>query len=324
MSGTTAGCFWPTPTVTDPPTATRSSASWLDIAEPGSSLPSLKEAAGLFAGGLRVRVAQAARGPAWVDGLHLGVMALTVVNLAVLVPYARSVPLWVTLSALTVLAVLRGRLRPALPLVLLTGVKAGAMATGTLLLDHTLLPVFPDFLVDSALYSTGGLLGAVAGHVLAFAGLLALAVCGQPVRTRSWCWLSPIPLIAAADPAWLGPMVGVPPPPTRIIAEFVLLGLGIWAGQVTGDPRWALASAIYLLAVSVSFGESLGHLSTQDVAYWGLLVLLTLCARRPCRTAGAGRPALTFPLSRRRPTATCALLPLPSLWSDVPCSHDLP
>ncbi|MFC7647076.1 hypothetical protein ACFQX6_45975 [Streptosporangium lutulentum] len=98
----------------------------------------------------------------------------------------------------------------ALPLVLVTGVKAGALATGTPLLDHTLLPVFPDFLVDSALYSTGGLLGAVAYHVLAFAGLLALAACGQPVRTRSWCWLLPIPLLAAADPAWLGYTVGAP------------------------------------------------------------------------------------------------------------------
>ncbi|MDP9848408.1 hypothetical protein [Streptosporangium lutulentum] len=248
----------------------------LDTAEPGSSLPSLKETAGLFAGGLRARVTQAARGPAWVDGLHLGVTALTVVNLAVLVPYTRSLPLWVALSALAVLAVLRGWLRPALPLVLVTGVKAGALATGTPLLDHTLLPVFPDFLVDSALYSTGGLLGAVAGHVLAFAGLLALAACGQPVRTRSWCWLLPIPLLAAADPAWLGYTVGAPPPQTRIIAEFVLFGLGIWAGRMAGDLRWALASTIYLLAVSVSFGESLGYLSTQDVAYWGLLVLLTL------------------------------------------------
>ncbi|WP_406319456.1 hypothetical protein OHA77_19430 [Streptosporangium sp. NBC_01639] len=248
----------------------------LDTAEPGSSLPSPKEAAGLVAGGLRARVTQATRGPAWVDGLHLGTTVLTVANLAVLVPFARSLPLWVALSALAVLAVLRGWVRLALPLVLLTGLKAGALATAALLLDHTLLPVLPDFLGAHALYSTGGLYSAVAGHVLAFAGLLALAARQRPVRARSWWWLATLPAIAAADPAWLGRADGASPPGTRVAAEIVLLGLAVWAGHLARDPRWALASAIYLLAVSVAFAESLPYLSRRDVAYWALLAFLTL------------------------------------------------
>ncbi|MER5424433.1 hypothetical protein [Streptosporangium roseum] len=250
----------------------------LDTAEPGSSMPSLKEAAGLVAGGLRARLARGTRGPAWADGLHLGVTVLTVANLATLMPFARTLPLWVALSALAALAVLRGWVRSALPLVLLTGLKAGTLATATPLLDHTILPVFPDFFVTGALYSTGGLLSAVTGHVLAFAGLSALAVRRQPVHTRSWWWLLLLPLIAAADPVWLGREAGAPQPLVKIIGEIALLGLAVWAGHVARDPRWALASAMYLLAASVAFGESLSYLSLspQDMAHWALLALLTL------------------------------------------------
>ncbi|MFF5213223.1 hypothetical protein [Streptosporangium sp. NPDC000396] len=250
----------------------------LDTAEPGSSLPSLKEAAGLLAGGVRTRVTRGGREPAWVEGMHLGVTALTIANLAVLVPYARLLPLWVALSALAVIAVLRGWVRPALPLVLITGVKAGALATATPLLDHTLLPVFPDFLVTSALYSTGGLFSAVVGHALAFTGLLALAARGRPGRPRSWCWLLAVPLVAAADPEWMGYTEGAALPLTRILVEGALLGTAVWAGHLARDLRWALASAIYLLAASVPFAENLSELSVQDEAYWALLAFLTLFA----------------------------------------------
>ncbi|WP_433247649.1 hypothetical protein ACQPYK_47405 [Streptosporangium sp. CA-135522] len=250
----------------------------LDTAEPGTSLPSQKEAAGLIAGGLRARVTYMTESPPWADGLHLGATVLTVVNLATLVPYARSLPLWVALSALAVLAVLRGWVRLALPLVLLTGAKAGALATATPVLGHTLLPVFPDSLITGALYSTGGLYGAVAGHALAVASLSALAVRRRPVRARSWWWLSLVPAIAVADPTWLGRLEGASPPPVRAAAEIILLGLAIWAGRLSRDPRWALASATYLAAVSVSFAENIDNLSRQGVAYWGLLAFLTLAA----------------------------------------------
>ena len=56
----------------------------------------------LIVGGLRTRVIYAAKRPAWVDGVHLGVLALSVAQLAMLVPYATTVPLWVGLSALAV------------------------------------------------------------------------------------------------------------------------------------------------------------------------------------------------------------------------------
>jgi hypothetical protein len=50
----------------------------------------------------------------------------------------------------------------------------------------------------------------------------------------------------------------------------------VWAGRLTGDLRWALAAALYLAATSAAFGEHLLYQSHQDLAYWGVLALLTL------------------------------------------------
>ncbi|MFC7648091.1 hypothetical protein ACFQX6_52200 [Streptosporangium lutulentum] len=128
----------------------------LEMAGPDRRVPEVREAAGLVLGGLRERLADAAQGSAWAGGLHLGVTALSVAHLAALLPYAGSIPLWTALSALALLAVLRGRMWPALPLVLLTGAKAVTIAYGGQLFEQTLLPVDPGLLTDDALFGMTG------------------------------------------------------------------------------------------------------------------------------------------------------------------------
>ncbi|MEV4060620.1 hypothetical protein [Nonomuraea dietziae] len=246
--------------------------------DPARTTPPLKEAAGLLVNGMRERAWQAARGPAWTDGLHLGVTALSVAHLATLLPYAAAVPGWLALSALTLALVVLGRARLALPLASLTAVKMGAIGTGAVFLDATLLPVEPGFLLDHPLYGYSGLLGAATGPVLNVAGLGILAWRGRPLRRRSLWWAPAALLVAGADPAWMALSDAAPGALLRVTAEAAVLAGAVWAGRLTGDLRWALAAALYLAATSAAFGEHLLHQSRQDLAYWGVLALFTLLA----------------------------------------------
>ncbi|MEU4545355.1 hypothetical protein [Nonomuraea dietziae] len=246
--------------------------------DPACSTPPFKEAAGLLVNGARERVWQAVTAPKWADGVHLGVTALCVANLATLLPYVASIPAWCALSALTLTLVILGRVRHALPLALLTGAKAWALGTGVAFIDATQLPVEPGFLTHDPLYARSGPVAAVTGPLLVCAGLVLLAVREERPRRRSWWWLPAVPLLAAADPAWMsledpGPVVLV-----RVAAETVTLTAAAWAGRTTGDPRWALAAAIYLVARSAALSENLPFQSRQNLAYWGLLAFLTLVA----------------------------------------------
>ncbi|MEV5411524.1 hypothetical protein AB0K60_22135 [Thermopolyspora sp. NPDC052614] len=257
----------------------------LDGTEPGRSLPSPRESAALIAGGLRTRAVQAAAGPAWADGLHLGATVLAVLNLATLVRYAGSVPLWTTLSALTLLAVLRGWARSAIPLVAITGVKTAGLAMGVPLLGVTLLPVDPDTLLPgitvwqvSALHAVGGPIAPVTGYALLLAALLTLALRGGPARTRSpWWWLA-VPAIAVTEPAWLQLTAASPRAVARVGLEIALFGLAIWAGHVARDPRWAIAGGTYLLVTLVLLVENGPQLQRDDLSHWGLLAFLALTA----------------------------------------------
>ncbi|MFD1940489.1 hypothetical protein ACFSKW_54440 [Nonomuraea mangrovi] len=246
--------------------------------DPKRSRPPLKEAAGLLVNGLRERVWQATTAPMWADGLHLGVTALCAAHLSGWLPYATSIPVWCALSTLGLILTIMGRFRLALPLVLLTGIKSWTLGTGVVFVDATLLPIEPAFLMHDALYGNSGPIGAAAWSLPACAGLAILAVRGERPRRRSLWWPAVVPLLAVADPAWMALDDPSPLVLVRVVAEAATLAGAVWAGRMTGDRRWALAAALYLVAGSTAFGEHLVDQSRQNLAYWGLLAFLTLVA----------------------------------------------
>lgn len=255
----------------------------LDSAEPGRAVPSAREAAALIVGGLRARVTRTASGPAWADGLHLGATVLAVINLATLVRYAGSLPIWTALSALTLLAVLRGRFLAAIPLVAVTGIKTAGLALGRPWLGVTLLPVYPDTPLpgvavwhDSALHSVGGPVAPVAGYVLLLAAVAVLAVRGGAPRRRSWWWTAAVPVLAATEPAWLQLTAATPRTVARVALEIAVFALAIWAGHVARDPRWTVPAGAYLLVALMILVENPTRLQQQDLSHWALLAFLTL------------------------------------------------
>ncbi|MFF5206671.1 hypothetical protein [Streptosporangium sp. NPDC000396] len=279
-------------------------ATLLDTAEPGRTVPSFRESRALIVAGLRTRVIYMTERPAWIDGIHLGVLALSVTQLAMLVPYAMTVPLWVGLSALAVLLIMRGRVRLALPVVTLVAVKVCAITLGRPFLDQTLLPAYPDrfwnglafygsgdpALHDSgdpalyggggpALYGGGGPVAPMVGYALLVLGLLMLTVHERRLGKRSWFWLPAIPLLAGANPAGLDFSAGTDPlDMTRVGLEIGVLLFAVWAGHVAHDLRWATAAGIYLVSVCTVYAENLGAHSEQDLAHLALLTFLTVLA----------------------------------------------
>ncbi|MEU9887352.1 hypothetical protein [Sphaerisporangium sp. NPDC051011] len=268
-------------------------ATLLETDGDGRAVPWPREALALVAGGARARALGAGRGPAWADGVHLGVTVLAVLNLGVLVPYARSVPVWTALAAVTLFAVTRGWVRAALGLVALVGGKVLAVVLGHPWLDQTLLPVFSDGAWNAPpLYSRGGPVAPVAAYALAFLGLAVLAARRGPLRRRTWRWWLAVPLTAGVDPAsWLMVESGSPRAAVRVGLELALLCLAVWAGRVAADPRWALAAALALAPAVVAclegvttsradvlvpfHGFSAGR---QELSHLGVLVLLTVAA----------------------------------------------
>ncbi|MFF0305916.1 hypothetical protein ACFYSC_00745 [Streptosporangium sp. NPDC004379] len=248
----------------------------LDTAEPGRRRPEPREALGLLMGGLRTRVEHAATGPARRDGLHLGVTALAVANLAALLPFAAAIPLWTALSALAVLAVLRGRVRPALPLLLLTGAKATAIAAGVPLFDHALMPIESGLRPHEGLFATTGPQVVALSYALTLAGSLVLAAGARPLRTRSWWWLAVAPALCAG-PVLMGESV-FPVGVVRAVVEPGLLVLAVWAARLARDPRWGVAALVHLLAVTVALAEHGPYLTVRHLAYWALLALPAVTA----------------------------------------------
>ncbi|MEO3874400.1 hypothetical protein ABGB18_36880 [Nonomuraea sp. B12E4] len=249
----------------------------LESAEPGSTVPALREAWGLLLGGVRSRIAHQAAGTPWADGLHLGVTAVAAANLAALLPYAGTLPLWTVLSALALLAVQRGWVLAAFPLTLAAGAKSVFLASGQQPFDVTLIPVYPSFLTDRPLYSDSSPFVVAAGYAVVLVGLLVLASRQRP-RARSWWWWAAVVGAAWAGPAWLADDTSYPLSLSRMAVEAAALGLAAAAGYLARDHRWALASGIYLLVAS---GEPALHgeeLTRQHLAYWGVLVLLALWA----------------------------------------------
>ncbi|MGP3958213.1 hypothetical protein ACTWPT_19575 [Nonomuraea sp. 3N208] len=250
----------------------------LESAEPGRTVPVLKEAWGLLAGGVRSRIAHQASGSAWADGLHLAVTAMAAANLAALLPYAGALPLWTLLSTLTLLAVLRGWMVAALPLTLVTAVKAVALASGEQPFDVTLLPVYPSWLGGRALFADSSPFTVAAEYAAVLIGLLVLASRRQAPRARSWWWAVAIVPAAWAGPEWMAEETAFPLSLSRIAVEAAALGLATASAYLARDHRWALASGVYLLVTSSGFVMHAEELTRQHLAYWGVLLLLTLAS----------------------------------------------
>ncbi|WP_433513157.1 hypothetical protein ACQP2T_57615 [Nonomuraea sp. CA-143628] len=248
----------------------------LESATPGQSAPVLREAWGLLRGGVRTRITHQATGTAWADGLHLGVTAVSAVNLAALLPFAGSLPLWTLLSVLALLAVMRGWTRTAFLLTLATGVKAVSIAGGWQPLDLTLLPVYPSPLAERPLFETSSPTEVAVGYGVVLSGLAVLAWRRHRPRVRSWWWF-----VAALAASWVGPSLlpedsRLPISLSKMAVEVVVLGLAVAGAYLARDPRWALASGIYLLVTSGGLGLHGDELTRQHLAYWGVLLVLTL------------------------------------------------
>lgn len=251
----------------------------LDSAKPAQALPAPREAFALVVGGIRTRIIAAARGPAWTDGLHNGIVALAVLNLAVLIPYAGGIRWWLALSAAALVLILRGHVRLALPVAGIVAVKMTAITMGSPWLDATLLPVFPDgWWAGPPLYGHGGPIAPLASNALLVGGLLVLAARRDGARARSWWWLAAVPLLAGSDPAWLDIAAGSPTAMARVCLEVVLLLGAALAGHLTADSRWAIAASVYLVPAIAVLYESVEDLTRQDLAHTSLLVVLALAA----------------------------------------------
>ncbi|MEV4221791.1 hypothetical protein [Nonomuraea sp. NPDC049725] len=249
----------------------------LDAAGPGRARPPAREAGALLLGGMRARLTESAAGPAWADGLHLGVLALSLVNLAALIPYTAETGLWTALAALGFLAVLRGRVGLALPVMMLTGSKAVAVTLGQPWLDRTLLPVFPGgpWADGPALYGNAGPVATATSGALVVLGLLVLAARAERPRARSWWWPAVLPVAAGLDPGWDDLASPSAQTVVRVVLEAALLVTAVYAGRLTRDGRWAIAASVYLLPATAVLGEHLSLASRQEIAHWALLAVLT-------------------------------------------------
>ncbi|MGN9843104.1 hypothetical protein ACTMTI_33775 [Nonomuraea sp. H19] len=250
----------------------------LESAGPGRRIPPLREAWGLLTGGVRSRIVHQATGSAWADGLHLAVTAVAAANLAALLPYVGTLPLWTLLSALALLAVLRGWVRTAFPLTFVTGVKAVAIAGGWQLFDLTLVPVYPSLLSDRSLFGNSSPFLVAAGYAVVLIGLLALASRRQPPRPRSWWWWAAVVAAAWAGPEWMTEETTYSLSLSRMAVEVAAFGLATAGGYLTRDHRWALAAGVYLLVASGELVQNVEQLTRQHLAYEGVLVLLAVGA----------------------------------------------
>ncbi|SEG98205.1 hypothetical protein SAMN05444920_111236 [Nonomuraea solani] len=250
----------------------------LESAGPGRTIPAFKEAWGLLLGGVRSRIVHQATGSAWEDGLHLGVTAVAAANLAALLPYAGALPLWTLVSALSLLAILRGWARVAFPLTLVTGVKAVAISGGWQPFDVTLLPVSPGPLANRPLFADTDPFVVAGAYAVVLLGLAVLASLRRPPRTRSWWWWAAVVAASWAGPEWMDDGSRYTMSLSRLVVEAAAFGLAVACGYLARDHRWAMAACVYL---PVGGGDLIAHsfeLSRQHLAYAGVLVVLTVAA----------------------------------------------
>ncbi|GAB2842148.1 hypothetical protein GCM10027176_52570 [Actinoallomurus bryophytorum] len=277
---------------------------------PDRRVPPLREIGGLLSAGALARVRATADGAVswWADGIHLGVFVLALLAFApntvqLLHSFNENLPgatapfypaAWFPLLPLVIsVALMRGWVWVALPPAVVMAVQYGRYFHG-----RSLLPSLPDYGPD--LFNGTDALP----PLLIVAGLLVLAARGRrPLRHRSWLWWSPVLLVVLGQPVfhwWADnspiqtlwwPQITTMSSPMRgiiLVIQAAMFLLTIWATKVTGDLRWALATAVYLATVELSairnIGFELAHpdLMTATVVgtATGLLAMFGLAARR--------------------------------------------
>jgi hypothetical protein len=244
----------------------------MEVSQPGQSVPESREVVGLVAGGLRSRARQLTTGTAWwLDGLHLGVLLLTLGNLVTGIHHGWWSVAWPVAMALVVLATLRGWFLVALPLSALASVQVCRPMLHDLLPDavNRLPFVGPGY----------GEIAPAAPHLLALQGLAILAVLTwrgrRVVRPRSWWWLA-IPVLATALI-----LVGLYPSSRPWMLAFAimegsLLVAAFVAAYLVRDPRWALAAGIYLTPGLIWLTSNAQTMGAFGIAYWVVLTVLSL------------------------------------------------
>ncbi|MCA2226604.1 hypothetical protein [Nonomuraea aurantiaca] len=241
-------------------------------------VPSPRETAALVTAGFAARARKAGLAPWWADGVHLGLLALALANLAYNIADHAS-PWWLALSAVLVVALLRGWALAALPVALAVALSTGrAMVFGAEATGWA--PFFGPAYHNWVSLTPYGLLAAGA--------LILAARRSRDLRTRPWWWLA-IP--AAAIVLTYAPNFveyGETWQLLRAATEGVLLLAGLWATTVARSPRWALAAAIYVLP-GLASALTNPPSSVRYMAYWsvlaGLLLITTATGwRRAART----------------------------------------
>jgi hypothetical protein len=279
---------------------------------PDRRIPPLREIGGLLSAGALARVRAAADGAVswWADGIHLGVFVLALLAFA---PNALHLlhsfyalaqgdtanfwPVgWYPLLPLAIaVALMRGWVWAAFPPAVVMAIQYGRFFHG-----RSLLPSLP-YYGPVLMYGTEAL-----PPLLIVIGLLVLAARGRrPLRHRSWLWWSPVLLavlgqqffhwwvIFSPTQTWWWPQISrywtVSSPMLEIILaiQAALFLLTIWATRVTGDLRWALATAIYLVTGELSAIRNIGFELTHPTLVnttvvgtaTGLLIVFGLVAR---------------------------------------------
>ncbi|MFC6879488.1 MULTISPECIES: hypothetical protein [Actinomadura] len=247
---------------------------------PDRRVPRAREAVALVSGGLGERAHAAVAGPRpwWVDGLHLALPPLILAGAVSSYWSIFNHPWSGALFVLSMLAVVLGWVRVALPFALVPA-----------LLASTPYPALGDPTwgwLQPLAYGFGGRAWSNLLLLWAAVGLLAvLAVRGDRLRRRSPLWLAGVlavvaygVLVATTGPWWTLTRAGV---------EIALLGVGVAATLRTRDARWAVAASAYLLCAMAPLVQYPIILSWRSASYWGLLLGLTFAtavlARRPVR-----------------------------------------
>ncbi|TMQ93686.1 hypothetical protein ETD83_24885 [Actinomadura soli] len=229
-------------------------------------VPSLRETAGLLTAGYAARARAATGGPVpwWADGAHLGLLMFALAHMAYRIADHAS-PGWLAVSALLVVAFLRGWTLLALPLALAVALSTGrTMLWGLEATEAKFLgPAYHDWI-------------SLAPYGVLVAGAVVIAIRRPRVlRARSWWW-SAIPVTAFVlvhtpgvreyGETWQLARAGI---------EGAVLLAGMWATAVARSPRWALAAAIYVLP-GVASAMVNPPSNTQDLGYWTALAALLL------------------------------------------------
>ncbi|WP_131739263.1 hypothetical protein [Actinomadura roseirufa] len=247
------------------------------MAGPARRVPSPRETAGLVTAGFAARFRKSADEPApwWADGVQLGMLALALANLAYGIGDRASMP-WLGVSALMVLALLRGWAIASLPLAL-----AIAFSTARAMMFGSEAASWGSF-YGPAYWNWSSL----APYGLLLAGSAVLAARGRhDLRTRPWWWLA-VPIAAAllthASGRTADGVLGLTGGAygdfwqfTRAGLEGVLLLAGVWATALARSPRWALAAAMYVVPGAAAAAVHPPN-GLQGIGYWLTLPALVL------------------------------------------------